>query len=117
MTETGSRAVLLDRYGEPEVLYVADVRMPRPAEGEVVLEVKAAAINSGEAAIRSGALADRFPTTFCSGEGSDLSGIVSVVGDGVDEFTVGDHVLGFSFRRCSHASYVSVPTSQLIHKT
>ena len=38
------------------------------------------------------------------------------MGDGVDEFSVGDHVLGFSFRRSSHATYVSVPTSQLIHK-
>jgi len=116
MTETGSRAVLFDRYGGREVLYVADVTMPMPAAGEVVVEVKAAAINPGEAAIRSGALADRFPATFPSGEGSDLAGIVSVVGDGVDEFTVGDHVLGFSFRRSSHATYVSVPISQLIHK-
>jgi NADPH:quinone reductase len=116
MTETGSRAVLFDRYGGREVLYVADVAMPMPAEDEVVVHVKAAAINPGEAAIRSGALADRFPATFPSGEGSDLAGIVSVVGNGVEEFTVGDHVLGFSLRRSSHAAYVSVPTSQLIHK-
>ena len=87
-----------------------------PERGEVVVEVKAAAINPGEAAIRSGALADRFPATFPSGEGSDLAGIVSAVGDGVDEFAVGDPVLGFSFRRSSHATHVSVPTSQLIHK-
>ena len=59
---------------------------------------------------------DRFPATFPSGEGSDLAGIVSAVGDGVDEFAVGDPVLGFSFRRSSHATYVSVPISQLIHK-
>src|ERR1700761_6229782 len=101
MTETGSRAVLFDRYGGREVLYVADVAMPMPAEDEVVVQVKAAAINPGEAAIRSGALAGRFPATFPSGEGSDLAGIVSVVGNGVEEFTVGDHVLGFSLRRSS----------------
>lgn len=116
MTETGSRAVLFDRYGGQEVLYVTDVTMPTPAEGEVVVEVKAAAINPGEAAIRSGALADRFPATFPSGEGSDLAGIVSAVGEGVDEFAVGDPVLGFSFRRSSHATHVPVPISQLIRK-
>jgi NADPH:quinone reductase len=116
MTEAGSRAVLFDRYGGREVLYVANVTMPKPADNEVVVEVKAAAINPGEAAIRSGALAERFPATFPSGEGSDLAGIVSVVGDGVDKFAVDDHVLGFSLRRSSHATYVSVPTSQLIHK-
>jgi NADPH2:quinone reductase len=107
MTETSSRAVRFDRYGDRGVLYVTDVPIPTPGAGEVVVEVKAAAINPGEAAIRSGALQDRFPATFPSGEGSDL---------GVDEFSVGDAVLGFSFRRSSHATYVSVPTSQLIHK-
>src|SRR5580698_10540130 len=116
MTGTESRAVRFDRYGDRSVLYVTDVPIPAPDRGEVVVEVKAAAINPGEAAIRSGALADRFPATFPSGEGSDLAGIVSAVGDGVDEFIVGDHVLGFSLRRSSHATHVSVPTSQLIHK-
>ena len=86
MTATTSRAVRFDRYGDRSVLYVTDVPTPSPERGEVVVEVKAAAINPGEAAIRSGALADRFPATFPSGEGSDLAGIVSAVGDGVDEF-------------------------------
>jgi NADPH2:quinone reductase len=116
MTKTDSRAVRFDRYGDRDVLYVADVPIPTPAGGEVVVQVKAAAINPGEAVIRSGALHDRFPATFPSGEGSDLAGIVSAVGKGVDEFVVGDPVLGFSFRRSSHASHVAVPTSQLIHK-
>ena len=116
MTGSRSRAVRFDRYGDRSVLYVTDVPMPEPESGEVVVEVKAAAINPGEAAIRSGALADRFPATFPSGEGSDLAGIVSALGEGVDEFAVGDPVLGFSFRRSSHANYVSVPTSQLIQK-
>src|SRR5277367_6356974 len=116
MTGKGSRAVRFDRYGDRGVLYVTDVPIPAPEGGEVVVEVKAAAINPGEAAIRLGALADRFPATFPSGEGSDLAGIVSAVGEGVDQFAIGEHVLGFSFRRSSHATYVSVPTSQLIHK-
>jgi NADPH:quinone reductase len=110
------RAVRFDEYGDRTVLYVADVSMPDPGEGEVVVAVKAAGINPGEAAIRSGALDDRFPATFPSGEGSDLAGVVSALGPGVDEFAVGDHVLGFSWTRSSHASYVSVPVDQLIIK-
>jgi NADPH:quinone reductase len=116
MTGTGSRAVLFDHYGGRDVLYVADVPMPTPAAGEVVVEVKAAAINPGEAAIRSGALQDRFPATFPSGEGSDLAGIVVAVGDGVDDFAVDDAVLGFSWSRSSQATHAAVPVSQLIHK-
>ena len=116
MTETGARAVLFDRYGDRDVLYVADVPMPTPAAGEVVVAVKAAGINPGEAKIRSGALRDSFPATFPSGEGSDLAGVVVAVGDGVDDFAVDDAVLGFSWSRSSHATHVAVPASRLIHK-
>jgi NADPH:quinone reductase len=116
VTGTGARAVRFDRYGGREVLYVADVPMPTPAADEAIVAVKAAAINPGEAAIRSGALQDRFPATFPSGEGSDLAGIVVAVGDDVNDFAVQDAVLGFSWRRSSHATHVAVPVSQLIHK-
>src|SRR6202795_3750186 len=110
------RAVRFDRYGDRDVLYVADVAVPEPAVGEVVVEVRAAGINPGEAAIRKGALAASFPATFPSGEGSDLAGVVSSVGDGVTEFAVGDEVLGWSWRRSSQAEYVAVPVTQLIRK-
>ena len=111
-----ARAVRFDRYGDRDVLYVADVAVPEPAVGEVVVEVRAAGINPGEVAIRSGALQARFPATFPSGEGSDLAGVVSAVGEGVTEFAVGDEVLGWSWRRSSHAEYVAVPVTQLIDK-
>jgi NADPH:quinone reductase-like Zn-dependent oxidoreductase len=111
-----ARAVRFDQYGDRDVLYVADVDIPVPADGEVVVEVRAAAINPGEASIRKGALAQVFPATFPSGEGSDLAGIVSAVGPGVTDFAVGDEVLGWSWRRSSHAEYVAVPVTQLIRK-
>ncbi len=57
-----------------------------------------------------------FPATFPSGEGSDLAGVVTAVGPGVTEFSVGDEVLGFSFRRSSHATHTAVPVDQLIRK-
>jgi NADPH:quinone reductase-like Zn-dependent oxidoreductase len=116
MTDSSSRAVRFDHYGQREVLYVADVPMPTPTADEVVVAVRAAGINPGESNIRSGALHDRFPATFPSGQGSDLAGVVSAIGEGVDEFVIGDEVLGFSWRRSSHATHVSVPTSQLIRK-
>jgi NADPH2:quinone reductase len=111
-----ARAVRFDRYGGREVLYVADVAVPEPAAGEAVVEVRAAGINPGESRIRAGALEELFPATFPSGEGSDLAGVVSAVGDGVREFAVGDEVLGWSWRRSSQAEYVAVPVTQLIRK-
>jgi NADPH2:quinone reductase len=111
-----ARAVRFDHYGGRDVLYIADVEIPTPAAGEVVVEVRAAAVNPGEAAIREGALAERFPATFPSGEGSDLAGVVYSVGDGVTEFAAGDSVVGWSWRRSSHAEYAAVPVDQLIRK-
>jgi NADPH:quinone reductase-like Zn-dependent oxidoreductase len=116
MDQPLARAVRFDRYGGTDVLYVADVPMPTPAPGEVVVEVRAAGINPGEAAIRSGALHDTFPATFPSGQGSDLAGVVTALGDGVTDFALGDEVLGYSWRRSSHATHVTVPVTQLIAK-
>ena len=116
MVATQARAVRFGRYGGREELYVADIDRPSPSAGEVLVEVRAAGINPGEIGIRTGALHERFPATFPSGEGSDLAGVVLEVGDGVSDFAVGDEVLGFSFRRSSHATHTVVPVDQLIHK-
>ena len=110
------KAVRFDRYGDRDVLYVADVEVPEPPAGEVVVEVRAAGINPGETAIRTGALDALFPATFPSGEGSDLAGVVSALGAGVDGLAIGDEVVGWSWRRSSHAEYVAVPVGQLIAK-
>ena len=111
-----SRAVRFDHYGDRSVLHIAEVEVPSPSADEVVVRVRAAAINPGEASIRAGALDKAFPATFPSGEGSDLAGVVSAVGPGVTAFAVGDEVLGWSWRRSSHAEQVAVPVSQLIKK-
>jgi NADPH:quinone reductase len=116
MTVVKARAVRFDQYGGRDVLYVADIDMPTPGQGEVLVEIRAAGINPGEAAIRTGALHEQFPATFPSGEGSDLAGVVIEVGSGVTDFVVGDQVLGFSFGRSSHATHAVVPADQLIHK-
>ena len=116
MTTTKARAVRFDRYGGRDVLYVADIDKPVPGPDEVLVEVRAAGINPGEAAIRTGVLHDRFPATFPSGEGSDLAGVVAEVGAGVSKFAVGDEVLGFSFQRSSHATHTVVPVDQLVPK-
>ncbi|MHB1569354.1 MAG: NADP-dependent oxidoreductase [Solirubrobacteraceae bacterium] len=102
------RAVRFDRYGGSEVLDVRDVETPSAGPGELLIAMRAAAINPGEAKIREGLLHDRFPATFPSGQGSDLAGVVSAVGDGVRGFAAGDEVIGFTDRRASHAELVVV---------
>jgi NADPH:quinone reductase-like Zn-dependent oxidoreductase len=110
------KAVRFDNYGGIDVLRVADVPVPEPAQGEVLVKVKAASINPGEAKIREGLLHARWPATFPSGEGSDLAGVVTKIGIGVEEVAVGDEVIGFTNRRASHAEYVVVETQNLTRK-
>lgn len=110
------RAVRFDRYGDVDVLHVVDVPVPEPAAGEALVEVRAAAINPGEASIRKGLVHDRFPAEFPSGEGTDLAGVVTAVGPGVDAPAPGAEVLGWSWRRSSHAEFVTVPVTQLVAK-
>ena len=113
---TTMKAVQFDRYGDIDVLEVRDIPRPVPADGEVLLRIKAAAINPGEAMIRRGLLHDRWPATFPSGEGSDLAGIVVQTGAGVANFVPGDAVLGFSDMRAAHAEFAVVPAGQLTAK-
>jgi NADPH:quinone reductase-like Zn-dependent oxidoreductase len=100
------KAVRFDKYGGLDVLQVADVPTPEPGPGEVLVQVKAAGINPGEAKIREGLLHSLFPATFPSGEGSDLAGVVAGTGPGVAGFTAGDEVIGYTDNRASHAEYV-----------
>jgi NADPH:quinone reductase len=110
------RAVQFDEYGGLDVLTVRDIEVREPGKEEVLVEVKAAGINPGEAAVRTGSLHERFPGTFPSGQGSDLAGVVKEVGIDVVGFAPGDEVLGWSWERSSQAEACVVPAEQLIPK-
>jgi NADPH:quinone reductase-like Zn-dependent oxidoreductase len=110
------KAVRFDKYGGIDVLQVAEVPIPEPGRGEVLVKVKAASINPGEAKIRDGTLHARWPATFPSGEGSDFAGIVTKIGAGVDGVSAGDEVIGYSDRRASHAEYVVAEAKNLTAK-
>jgi NADPH:quinone reductase-like Zn-dependent oxidoreductase len=82
----------------------------------VLVQVKAAGINPGEAKIRDGQLHSRWPSTFPSGEGSDLAGVVAETGPGVTAWSAGDEVIGYTDNRASHAEYVVVEAQNLTAK-
>jgi NADPH:quinone reductase-like Zn-dependent oxidoreductase len=103
-----SRAVRYDNYGDVDVLNVVEVEDPVPGAGQLLVRVKAAGINPGEAKIRDGMLAEQWPSTFPSGQGSDLAGVVEQVGGGVDGFSAGDEVIGYTDERASQAELVVI---------
>jgi NADPH:quinone reductase-like Zn-dependent oxidoreductase len=110
------KAVRYDNYGGVDVLNVVDVPRPVPGPGQVLVQVKAAGINPGEAKIRDGLLAERWPSTFPSGQGSDLAGIVAETGPGVTGVAADDEVIGYTDDRASQAEFVVVAAGNLTPK-
>ncbi len=111
-----SRAVRFEEYGDVDVLNVVEVQDPVPGPGQLLVRVKAAGVNPGEAKIRDGLLAERWPATFPSGQGSDLAGVVQQVGEGVDGFSAGDEVIGFTGERASQAELVVIEAANATPK-
>ena len=101
------KAVVVSRFGGPDVLEIADVPMPEPAADQVRIRVQAAAVNPIDITTRAGWLADSGLMAAGSeiGIGWDLAGVVNEVGPDVDQFAVGDPVIGMrdlSARRSGH---------------
>src|ERR1700691_1124292 len=110
------KAVRYDQFGGIDVLRVDEVEPPVPGDGQVLVRVKAAGINPSEAAIRTGAVAQLVPSTFPSGQGSDLAGVIEEVGTRAGGFSPGDEVIGFSNKRASQAELVLVEAGDLTPK-
>jgi NADPH:quinone reductase-like Zn-dependent oxidoreductase len=110
------KAVRFDEYGPVDVLKAEDVPQPAPEAGQVLVRVKAAGINPGEAKIREGLLHSRWPATFPSGQGSDLAGIVEQAGQGVTGVSAGDEVIGWVDTRSSQAEYAVVEAANVAPK-
>jgi NADPH:quinone reductase-like Zn-dependent oxidoreductase len=110
------KAVRFEEYGGIDVLKVVEVPQPVPGAAQVLVRVKAAGINPGEAKIREGLLHARWPATFPSGQGSDLAGIVAGTGAGATGFLAGDEVIGFTDNRASQAEYAVAQAQNLTAK-
>jgi NADPH:quinone reductase-like Zn-dependent oxidoreductase len=117
------KALTYHRYGSPEVLHYTDVAKPEPREGEVLVRVHAASINSWDWDLLTGRpLAFRLWGAFrprYTIPGADVAGVVEALGPGVDGFAVGDEVFGdlADAGWGSFAEYVAAPVSRLARKS
>src|ERR1700716_1639336 len=85
------RAVLCREFGPPESLTVEDVDEPTPADGQVVVDVRACAINFPDVLIIQNLYQFKPPLPFSPG--AEIAGVVSAVGPNVKGITVGDRIL------------------------
>jgi NADPH:quinone reductase-like Zn-dependent oxidoreductase len=85
------KAALIRQYGGPDVIEYGDMPDPSAGPGEVVVDVHATSVNGADWKVRLGQYKQsRFPFAL----GRDFSGVVSAVGDGVQDLKVGDAVFG-----------------------
>jgi len=111
-----SRRVTYSQLGGPEVLTISEVTEPHAGDGEVRVRVKCAGINPFDSKVfRGAATATPQKVEFPSGNGNDFAGVIDEVGSGVEQWAVGDEVLGgkgFS----GQADFVVVAATKLVRK-
>jgi len=108
------KAVQFEKTGGPEVLHYGETDQPTPAAGQVRIRVAASAFSAADAGMRAGTLP--IPVVLPHIPGYDVSGTVDALGDGVDDFRVGDAVIGFlsMAENGGAADYVVAPADALV---
>jgi NADPH:quinone reductase-like Zn-dependent oxidoreductase len=110
------KAVQIERYGNEEVVKIADVEQPKPDVGQVLVKVKAAAVNPVDWKIRDG-LGEMFGLQPPLILGCEVAGTVEAVGDNLRDFAVGDNVYGYlGTHSGGYAEYVAAPASEFVRK-
>ena len=99
--ETRMKAIVYTQYGSPDVLELKEVEKPTPRDGEILVKISAASVNTLDLAI-SGPLLARIITGGLRKPkdprlGADIAGRVEAVGNHVTQFQPGDEVFGDLF--------------------
>jgi NADPH:quinone reductase-like Zn-dependent oxidoreductase len=91
------KAIVLTKYGGPEVLQYSDVEKPSPTDDQVLVKVHAASLNASDFEIMRGSWAGRLGGPMRTRHkilGTDIAGTVEAVGSNVTTLEPGDEVLG-----------------------
>ena len=115
------RAVVYDRYGQPDVLRVEDIPTPSPGPNQVLVEVAATSVNLSDwESLRGSPMYARIGGLRAPARrvlGSDIAGRVAAVGVGVTRFREGDEVYGDNLGLMGgFAQYAVAPEAALAHK-
>lgn len=88
------KAAQISEYGDASVVNIVDIDKPKAKAGQVVVEVHAASLNPFDTIVRTGYVKDTMPLELPVTLGGDIAGKIVEVGEGVEDFTVGDSVFG-----------------------
>jgi NADPH:quinone reductase-like Zn-dependent oxidoreductase len=103
------RAVVIHETGDPDVLQLEDIDMPKAGDGELLIRVHAASVNPVDWKYRRGFMEQSLPNVL----GRDGSGVVEESND--DRFAVGDEVFG-NLASGGYAEYATAPADGIAKK-
>jgi len=103
------RAVVVEEFGPAENLKLVELPKPVPRPGEVIVKVAFCGVNFIDVYFRTGLYKVPPPVSI----GSEASGIVDAIGDGVTDLRPGDRV-AYAMVRGAYAEYASVPAAQVV---
>lgn len=89
------KAAIIEEFGGPEKLKIADVSIPKPADHEIQIQTAYAAVNPVDWKIREGLFKTHLPFEFPIILGWDVAGTVVALGTKVQNFKIGDQVFAY----------------------
>ena len=102
-------AIQVSQVGGPEVLTLVELPVPTPQPNEAIVQIKAAGVNFIDVYFREG----RYPAPLPFINGQEAAGIVTAVGNEVNDVKPGDRV-AYTGVRGSYAEYAAVPADRLV---
>ncbi|GAA4529134.1 quinone oxidoreductase family protein [Amycolatopsis samaneae] len=103
-------AVFAREYGGPEVMTWTEFPDPEPGPGEVLVRLRAAGVNYMDTGVRRGPVTSWSMPTALGVEGV---GVVTALGEGVDDLAVGDRVAWY-YHPGSYAEQLAIPAASLV---
>jgi len=105
--------MLIRSYGDPEVFYLGETKMPVIKDDEILIKVYGSSVNPVDTGIRRGLLKNFVRLKLPAVLGVDISGEVVEIGKKVQKFKTGDKVYAFTgiFKNGGYGEYIAIPDS------
>jgi len=106
------KANRIHQHGDLDVLSIDEIAKPTPSESQVLVQVKAAALNHLDLFVRKGIPGVPLPLVL----GSDGAGVIAEIGTNINNFNIGDEVIIVPFKTCETCEFCNSGQEQLCKK-
>jgi len=106
------KANRIHQHGDLDVLSIDEIAKPTPSESQVLVQVKAAALNHLDLFVRKGIPGVPLPLVL----GSDGAGVIAEIGTNINNFNIGDEVIIVPFKTCETCEFCKSGQEQLCIK-